>query len=127
MLTPQKRYLFYTSRSVGEPSCAVYPLKMGAAALAQLTFGTMLDVFRISSQSHNNHPEAREKRAGDKVIFPSTASELYLLQLTFFSLPASRLTVAKVRLSHTQKELLMPGTLLLDGFVRAMKMLCSGG
>ena len=80
-----------------------------------------------SSQSQNNHPEAQEKRAGDKVIFPSTASELYLLQLTFFSLPASRLTVAKVRLSHTQKELLMPGTLLLDGFVRAMKMLCSGG
>ena len=108
-------------------SCAVFTLKMDTAALAQLISSTMLDVFRVSSQSKNNHPEAQEKRAGTKVIFPSTASELYLLQLTFFSLPASRLTVAKVRLSHTQKELLMPGTLLLDGFVRAMKMLCSGG
>lgn len=108
-------------------SCAVFTLKTGAAALAQLTFSTMLDVFRMSSQPHNNHLEALEKRAGDKLIFPSTASELYLLQLTFFSLLASRLTAAKVRLSYTQNERLMPGTSLSDGFVRAVKMLCSGG
>ena len=99
----------------------------GAAALAQLIFSTMLDVFLMSSQSQNDHLEAQEKRAGDKLICPSTASELYLLQLTFFSLLASRLTVAKVRLSYTQKERLMPETSLLDGFVQAMEMLCSGG